>query len=259
MAGHGGGAWKVAYADFVTAMMAFFMVMWITAQSEKVKEAIAHHFNEPFDSSVPSEFETTENKGGPNQFEPAMPAKENVNRHPPAIPAPNQNEKDPASRRPRMLTLREGDRTRTGTVVFFGGESTELDQTAQERLKRLVPWIAGKPQKLEIRGHATRRPPSPGSPQQDSWQVSYTRCVATMKFLEQQGIPVERMRMSQAGGFEPCTLEVEDKQHLQEARVEVYLLSEIAQDYGIARDRMQSEPAAEGEAEGETTATEKPH
>ena len=32
MAGHGGGAWKVAYADFVTAMMAFFMVMWITAQ-----------------------------------------------------------------------------------------------------------------------------------------------------------------------------------------------------------------------------------
>ena len=30
MAGKGGGAWKVAYADFVTAMMAFFLVMWIT-------------------------------------------------------------------------------------------------------------------------------------------------------------------------------------------------------------------------------------
>ena len=36
MAGSG-GAWKVAYADFVTAMMAFFLVMWITAQSQKVK------------------------------------------------------------------------------------------------------------------------------------------------------------------------------------------------------------------------------
>src|SRR5690349_7974536 len=49
--GHGGahgGAWKVAYADFVTAMMAFFLVMWIVGQSDNMKEAIAHHFNDPF-------------------------------------------------------------------------------------------------------------------------------------------------------------------------------------------------------------------
>ena len=48
MAGHGGGAWKVAYADFVTAMMAFFLVMWITAQSKPVKQAIAKYFNDPY-------------------------------------------------------------------------------------------------------------------------------------------------------------------------------------------------------------------
>ena len=47
MAGHGGGAWKVAYADFVTAMMAFFMVMWICAQSKPVKQAISQYFNDP--------------------------------------------------------------------------------------------------------------------------------------------------------------------------------------------------------------------
>jgi chemotaxis protein MotB len=34
MAGGGGGAWKVAYADFVTAMMAFFLVMWIVAREQ---------------------------------------------------------------------------------------------------------------------------------------------------------------------------------------------------------------------------------
>ena len=39
MAGKG-GAWKVAYADFATAMMAFFLVMWITTQSKPVKEAV---------------------------------------------------------------------------------------------------------------------------------------------------------------------------------------------------------------------------
>ena len=38
MAGKGGGAWKVAYADFVTAMMAFFLVMWIVGQDKPVKQ-----------------------------------------------------------------------------------------------------------------------------------------------------------------------------------------------------------------------------
>jgi len=47
MASGGGGAWKVAYADFVTAMMAFFMVMWLIAQDQKAKEAVAKYFNDP--------------------------------------------------------------------------------------------------------------------------------------------------------------------------------------------------------------------
>src|SRR3954463_8972188 len=42
-----GGAWKVAYADFVTAMMAFFMVMWLLGADEEIKAAVAHYFNNP--------------------------------------------------------------------------------------------------------------------------------------------------------------------------------------------------------------------
>jgi chemotaxis protein MotB len=45
--GHHGGAWKVAYADFVTAMMAFFLVMWIVGQSPQVKAAVAAYFKDP--------------------------------------------------------------------------------------------------------------------------------------------------------------------------------------------------------------------
>lgn len=45
--GHHGGAWKVAYADFVTAMMAFFIVMWILASSEKVKQQVSAYFQDP--------------------------------------------------------------------------------------------------------------------------------------------------------------------------------------------------------------------
>jgi chemotaxis protein MotB len=45
--GHHGGAWKVAYADFVTAMMALFIVLWIVGQSKQVKESIATYFKDP--------------------------------------------------------------------------------------------------------------------------------------------------------------------------------------------------------------------
>ena len=50
MAAGGGGSWKVAYADFTTAMMALFMVLWLTSQDQKIKEAIERSFKQPFHS-----------------------------------------------------------------------------------------------------------------------------------------------------------------------------------------------------------------
>lgn len=47
MAAKGGGAWKVAYADFVTAMMAFFLVMWICGQDQQLKRAVSYYFQNP--------------------------------------------------------------------------------------------------------------------------------------------------------------------------------------------------------------------
>lgn len=46
-AGHHGGAWKVAFADFMTAMMAFFMVMWLLGQNDETKKAVSDHFSTP--------------------------------------------------------------------------------------------------------------------------------------------------------------------------------------------------------------------
>ncbi len=51
---HHGGAWKVAYADFVTAMMALFMVLWICAQDDEVLLATSRYFQTPFDSPLSS-------------------------------------------------------------------------------------------------------------------------------------------------------------------------------------------------------------
>lgn len=52
MAKGGGGAWKVAYADFVTAMMAFFLVMWIAGQDQRIKRAVSTYFSDPFNASA---------------------------------------------------------------------------------------------------------------------------------------------------------------------------------------------------------------
>jgi chemotaxis protein MotB len=49
---HHGGAWKVAYADFVTAMMALFLVLWLTAQDTRIKEAVERAFRNPFSSAT---------------------------------------------------------------------------------------------------------------------------------------------------------------------------------------------------------------
>jgi chemotaxis protein MotB len=70
--GHHGGAWKVAYADFVTAMMALFMVLWLTSQDQRIKEAVQRAFRNPFSSVtkesvgiIPSkEMQTVKSTGG---------------------------------------------------------------------------------------------------------------------------------------------------------------------------------------------------
>ena len=45
--GHHGGAWKVAYADFVTAMMAFFLLMWLLNQTPEIKKNVSDYFSTP--------------------------------------------------------------------------------------------------------------------------------------------------------------------------------------------------------------------
>src|SRR5688572_6241876 len=54
---HHGGSWKVAYADFVTAMMAFFMVMWILGMSPQDKSVIASYFQDPIGFNKNTSFE----------------------------------------------------------------------------------------------------------------------------------------------------------------------------------------------------------
>jgi chemotaxis protein MotB len=212
MAAGGGGAWKVAYADFVTAMMAFFLVMWIVAQNEQVKEAIAHHFSDPFAKE-------SEEDGTAHQRPPKHPAPARISDHP-------EHEKEAGGSHSLLLTTQGGERTSIGTVIHFADDSADLDTEAQRRLKDIAPLLIGKPQKIEVRGHSSRRPLPPGSPFSDHWQLSYRRCLAVMAEMEKLGIGHERLRLSQAAGFEPLAAPDEQFPGGGYARVEVNLLNE---------------------------------
>jgi chemotaxis protein MotB len=219
MAGKGGGAWKVAYADFVTAMMAFFMVMWLTSQSEELKEAVAEHFREPpgvFDFDRIHTDQGSKKRG-----------RESAPRTPMFTPPPVDLEDSSKSSLPRILKYRDDDDQHVGTIIVFPHDSAELDETAQEQLQQLALLAAGKPQKIEIRGHASRRPLPPESHYNDVWQLSYARCVAVMAYLEQQGIAPERLRLSQAGAGEPFSVLPDTHRQALDSRVEIFLLAEF--------------------------------
>lgn len=81
MAGKGGGAWKVAYADFVTAMMAFFLVMWICGQDQSIKRAVSFYFNDPFNASRIGFSKVSKRAGSMQQADTGnVPLEENVAR-----------------------------------------------------------------------------------------------------------------------------------------------------------------------------------
>ena len=163
MAGkHGGGAWKVAYADFVTAMMAFFLVMWITAQNAAVKQAIAQYFQDPGSNSMKS-------SGGP----PLLPSNKSGQMPGPSI-APSTKPGNAVGvdhlrsnkslvlgtgeKKPSLFVLHDGNRRCMGTMILFAEGSAELDDAAKERLTLVTSELRGKSQKIEIRGHAARGP-----------------------------------------------------------------------------------------------------
>ena len=64
---HHGGAWKVAYADFVTAMMALFMVLWISSQDKQILLATSQYFKQPFNALTDKSVGVMQGKDGGSQ------------------------------------------------------------------------------------------------------------------------------------------------------------------------------------------------
>ncbi|GIX03021.1 MAG: hypothetical protein KatS3mg113_0027 [Planctomycetaceae bacterium] len=251
MAGKGGGAWKVAYADFVTAMMAFFMVMWITAQNKAVKESIAQYFQNPL-GKYPEPRATSihgiEGASGEAPLEGFQAGPHGTDQPGVGSDAALPEDTKGLNVPPTLRIFERLDRTReVGTIVLFTDLSTELDEAGRQQLRMLVPQLLGKPNKVELRGHADVLTLSQ-RPQVDMWELCLKRCLAVMNYLIELGVEPDRFRLSQDGIFEPYSREERLKFQQFNSRVEVYAVSEFRHAYRESIQERAGEYLPAGEA-----------
>lgn len=224
MAGKGGGAWKVAYADFVTAMMAFFMVMWLVNQKPDAKEAIEAYFQDPWaksrlNSRASRDPSIMEHRAGQTN-----PGKEFLGSNPHL--APHDDWESPDSRQPKITTVRASERTAVGTLIRFTNGEQALDAVGKQKLDDLLPRLVGLNYKIEVRGHVSARESYLAGPTTSDWRRCYERSLAVMSYLRDSGIAEGRIRLSQAAGHEPLVLNGHESSDSSSGRVEVFLLNE---------------------------------
>jgi chemotaxis protein MotB len=202
--GHHGGAWKVAYADFVTAMMAFFLVMWIVGQSKQTKEAIAGYFRDPvaFDSKtgagsgvLPGADSGLQGGGRPV---PAPPT--DVKSATETLERAAEHLREALSRAPEFEALKdriEIQVTHEGLRIellespddgFFASGSASVKSEAILVLTIIAQELARLENKVSIEGHTDRRPYGPGQ-LYTNWELSSDRANAARRVLQEAGFP----------------------------------------------------------------------
>jgi len=132
----------------------------------------------------------------------------------------------------RVQIVRPGDDSSVGGNIYFDEFATELTEDQRRHLQRIIEQIAGKPQKIEVRGHTTRRPVDPSSGFKDLMAVADARARSVRKFLIEQGIAPSRIRLGNAGAEEPLYNGVDPDRLKKNSRVQILMWDERVHDLG---------------------------
>jgi chemotaxis protein MotB len=185
--GHHGGAWKVAYADFVTAMMSLFIVLWLMNSSEKVKKAVAGYFNDP--KGTGTMMGTTMTGTGETV---TVASADNMQKLKEKLEAEIQAKKDllKLSKQIEITITPEGLRIelledKNGT--FYQSGSARLSDSGQELLGLLAAELKTLPNSLLIEGHTDAARYSDDT-NYSNWELSADRANAARRLLQQDGV-----------------------------------------------------------------------
>ncbi|HEX3765000.1 MAG TPA: flagellar motor protein MotB [Kofleriaceae bacterium] len=207
--GHHGGAWKVAYADFVTAMMALFMVMWLLASSDQqTRQEISNYFR----TGILPDGDMAMNRAA--QLTPSV-----IQASPTPAPAGQEalDEKAEAAKQlvGRLDRLAAVDPTlaqvmrnvhvsinEDGVLIeavdearglLFDLASAQLNEPLERLLRALGPALAALDRPIEINGHTDARPFVAGA-RLSNWDLSYQRAEAAREILEASGVAPRQIR-----------------------------------------------------------------
>jgi chemotaxis protein MotB len=218
-AGHHGGAWKVAYADFVTAMMALFIVLWLMSADEKVKEAISAFFNNP---TGPGTQTGTAAAGAGNAIELNKDdmAKLREKMEQALKTMPNfRDMKDQVE----MTITSDGLRIElleTQAGMFFESGRPLPSATGAELLTRLAEELGKLPNNLLIEGHTDAKPFVTKDGYYSNWELSTDRANSARRLMEAHGVRVQQV--AQVRGFADRQLRhPEDPEHASNRRISV--------------------------------------
>jgi|SRR5579883_903636 chemotaxis protein MotB len=195
--GHHGGAWKVAYADFVTAMMALFIVLWLLNSSDKVKKAVGGYFKDPTGTS---KMVGSDMVGSGENFivskDNMEELKEQLQKAIREVPKFDklQNHID-------MTVTNEGLRielTESAAGTFFESGSAQMSGDGSDLLKLLAQELGKLPNHLAIEGHTDSKQYPPGATY-TNWELSADRANAARRLMQEYGIGANQV--TQVRGF----------------------------------------------------------
>jgi chemotaxis protein MotB len=205
--GHHGGAWKVAYADFVTAMMALFIVLWLLTQSDQAsKETIAEYFRtgtmpggslsigRPAGSNPPVAVDILPqgtsgglSKRALQKLKGAIEKMLKRSSKDPAVAKIAKNVTVKVSERGALIELVDSDED-----LLFAVASSELKPAVVRFLQELAPSLAETGAEIEIHGHTDAR--GYKDSKKNNWDLSYERADTAREVLEEAGVAHGRIQ-----------------------------------------------------------------
>jgi chemotaxis protein MotB len=204
--GHHGGAWKVAYADFVTAMMALFIVLWLMNSSKQIQDAVGGYFKDPTGTSkkVGSDMQ-----GSGQNFviskDNMAELKEQLQKAIREVPNIEKlkNHID-------MTVTNEGLRIElmeSASGTFFESGSAKANGDGKDILVVLAQELGKLPNKIYVEGHTDAKAYAEKSGY-TNWELSVDRANATRKFIQENGVRPDQV--TQVRGFADQDLRKKD-------------------------------------------------
>jgi chemotaxis protein MotB len=189
--GHHGGAWKVAYADFVTAMMALFIVLWMMNTSRQIQEAVSGYFRDPKGTS----HKIGTGKVGSGEY--FTLTKDNMDRLKEELQRVIRSAVnfDKIKNHIEITVTSEGLRIElleSDVGVFFQSGVAEPTESGKEILMKLAQELGKLPNRISIEGHTDARP-FLRSGNYSNWELSADRANTARRLMQQSGLRADQV------------------------------------------------------------------